>query len=173
MLNKNIYLISIIMGVKHMQAKRNKKKWKPEDDWFHESRIQKVLKRHLEGRGYTVEEEANGKQKGPDLLLKGKNGRFLHIEVKGFPSDKYMYGPNLGHPKKTKPSTQAGHWFSEALLCLIIAKNRHPDYAIAMALPKMPEPDRYENLWREVKWVADKIGMICYWINQNNEVLKE
>jgi len=40
----------------------------------------------------------------------------------------------------TRPSTQAGHWFSEALLKAIMLLDSHPDYESLMVLPDFPGP---------------------------------
>lgn len=146
-----------------------KNNWEPEDDWFYESNIQNQIKRHLISIGWHIKKESNTKlrNQGADLLAYRDND-LLRIEVKGYPSDKYVRGKNKGKKKKTKPSTQARHWFGEALLSLVLAKCKNPELNIAMGLPVKKT---YEKKWNEIEWLRNKINLQIYWVDQNGVVI--
>jgi len=128
--------------------------------------------RRLEGSwwGEPVQEaDANTREHGADLIFQ-KDSRRLRIEVKGYPSDKYMHGAKQGQPKRTKPTTQARHWFAEAFFGLAKAMSKDQALDFALGLPKI-EP--FPKLWAEIKWVASKMNLGCYFVSENGEVKYE
>lgn len=142
--------------------------WKPEDDWFHESNVQALVKNHLKHEFGTPTKEANclKLKKGPDLLF-SKNGIDLQIEIKGYPSDKYVRGEKFGEKKKTSPKTQAKHWFAQVLRDVIIAKGKNQKLEIAIGLPKY---EVYETLWKYSLWATKKLCLKCYWVSEKGSV---
>lgn len=151
-----------------MISNYNSESWEPEDDWFYEVNIQNQIKNHLISIGWKIEKESNAKSRnqGADLLAyRGKD--LLRIEVKGYPSDKYVRGKNKGKKKKTKPPTQARHWFGEALLSLVLAKSKKPELNVAMGLPVKRT---YEKKWNEIEWLRNKINLQIFWVDQNGVV---
>jgi len=144
--------------------------WKPEDDWFHEFNVQSNIKKHLESKLGSPIKEANclNWEKGPDLLY-SINKKNLRIEVKGYPSDKYVKGPNKGKKKKTPANTQAKHWFGQVLQTLILAKGKDPNLELAIGLPKF---NVYLTLWEKSSWATKKLDISCYWVSKKGEVSK-
>ena len=145
------------------------RRWKPDDDWFHESRVQQKIKSSLKNQWGIPISEANAltREPGPDLLFK-KNNRHLRVEVKGYPSDKYTRGKMRGQKKITNPRIQAPHWFGDALLTLIIAKSEDQTLQIAIGLPRC---DVYEKKWKAIHWVAEKIRLKCFWVEKSGGVV--
>jgi hypothetical protein len=76
-------------------------------------------------------------------VLAVKGSRRLGAEVKGWPSAGYADPRRAAEAKRTQPSTQAGHWFSQALCKAIMLLDSHPGYESLMVLPDYP---RYRNL---------------------------
>jgi hypothetical protein len=76
-------------------------------------------------------------------VLAVKDARRLGAEVKGWPTDGYADPRRAGEIKPTPPSTQAGHWFSQALFKAIMLLDSHPDHESLMVLPDYP---RYRDL---------------------------
>ena len=70
--------------------------------------MQRALANHLEADGWTLLSVADTetKEQGIDLLAK-KPGRVLAVEVKGYPSTVYDYGPKKGQSKPTQPARPA------------------------------------------------------------------
>jgi hypothetical protein len=74
-----------------------------------------------------------------DDIRAHRDGRVLRIEVKGWPSkDRYADPRRAGEVKRTQPSTQAGHWYSQALLRALRSLNAHPGEEVAIGLPDWP-----------------------------------
>ncbi len=144
--------------------------WEPEDDWFYEANIQNKIEKHLKSENWGVEVvDTKSRKKGPDILAK-KNGTNLQVEVKGYPSDKYVRGKDKGKEKKTNPKTQARHWFAEALLTIILAKCKSPNLKIALGFP---DDKIYLKKWTEIKWLREKIHLSVYWVNRDGLVNRE
>ncbi len=60
---------------------------------------------------------ANTRTKAPGVdVLACRDGRLLGAEVKGWPGKRYADPRRAAEIKPTQPSTQAGHWFSQALM---------------------------------------------------------
>ena len=145
----------------------NKKSWEPEDDWFYESNVQSNIKSYLEKNGWdTQESPTQSRKKGPDILAK-KNKSILVVEVKGFPSDKYVRGKNKGMKKKTSPFTQARHWLAEALFTLLLAKSKDPTIKIALGLPIQKT---YQTKCNDLIWFLKNVDLIIYWVNEKGKV---
>lgn len=144
-----------------------KKIWEPEDDWFYESNIQDKIIEFLISEDWEVKAiDTKSRKRGADISGE-RYGDKLRVEVKGYPSDRYVRGKDKGKTKKTIPAIQARHWFGEALLTLIIAKGKEPELKIAMGLPMKKT---YETKWKEIKWLRDKLELKVYWVDEQGFV---
>jgi hypothetical protein len=76
-------------------------------------------------------------------VLAIKSPRRLGAELKGWPSIGYADPRRAAETKRTQPSTQAGHWFSQALFKAIMLLDSHPGHESLVVLPDYP---RYEDL---------------------------
>ncbi|MDO8754230.1 MAG: hypothetical protein Q7J80_10090, partial [Anaerolineales bacterium] len=92
------------------------------------------------------------------------------IEVKGYPSDKYMDGEKRGQSKKTLPTLQAQHWFSVALISAIRRKNKSPNSSVAIGLPEF---QKYQRLIEETKWAFEKLEIQIFIVKPSGEVFKK
>ena len=141
--------------------------WKKEDDWFWEGNVQDKLAKHFENQGFKVTvTDTLSKSKGIDISAT-RNSDTLLIEVKGYPSNKYVDGSKQGLVKKTQPTLQAHHWFSDAFLSVVRRKNKFPNSVIAMGLPEF---QRYLDLIEEAKWAFEKLGIRTFIIKSTGEV---
>ncbi len=115
-------------------------------DWPWEGRVQAVFGNYLQLHGWTVTGMADTatKARGVDLLAY-KRDRRLGAEVKGWPSVGYADPRRADEVKRTQPSTQAGHWFSQALMKAIMLRDSHPDHESLVIVPDYP---RYRDLAR-------------------------
>ena len=97
-----------------------------------------------------------------------KHGRKLIIEVKGYPSERYVRGEKKGKKKPTPPNLQAKHWFAEALLAIVREKHREPNSIVAIGLPRKPI---YEKLIKEVKDVLCRcLDLLFILVHENGEI---
>ncbi len=108
-------------------------------DWFWEGNVVERLEEHFTNLGWVTFSKANtaSREAGIDLHVQ-RDGVDLLIEAKGYPSINYQRGPNQGMLKRTNPSTQARHWYSEALLCAMLRQHEHPNAIVAIAFPEFP-----------------------------------
>ena len=128
--------------------------WNYEDEWFEETNVSRKIRDFLVQNVYEITKFCEDKrEKGHDIEAI-KDGRKTIIEVKGYPSDKYVRGPDKGNKKRTNPNSQAKHWFGEALLSLLIARSKNPNFKIAIGLPKFRV---YEGLLEKVNFVIEKM----------------
>lgn len=115
----------------------------PLEDWFHESKISKVLVHYLIEHNYTIihDNTENKAAKGVDIeAVKNKVGEL--VEVKGYPSIYFVNGPKKGQKTKTDPHLQSTHWFSGCLSSTLKNYKSNND-KLAMAFPAC---SKYEEL---------------------------
>ncbi len=137
-------------------------------DWFWEGNVVESLEKHFRDLGWSFVSKADtaSRQAGVDLHMQ-KGGTELRIEAKGYPSEFYQRGPKQGMPKRTAPSTQARHWFSEALLCAILRQNDHPTSVVAIAFPEFPV---FTNMANRTQDALEKLGLRVIFISETGDV---
>lgn len=137
-------------------------------DWFWEGHVVDSLEKQFRNLGWSTVSKADtaSRRSGIDLhLRKGKVD--LVVEAKGYPSTTYQRGPNQGMPKPTNPSTQARHWFAQALFCSILRQRDHPTSIIAMAFPEFPV---FVNLAERTNDALKKLGIRIIFLTQDGTV---
>jgi len=149
-------------------------KWNKTKDWFWEGNVQdKIVKFLTRTENFIIIKIADTQKKepGPDILAKRKAGKgfteIRYVAVKGYPSRYYTQGEKKGKVKRASRSTQARHWFAEAIMELILAKSRDENIQIALGLPEFKV---YKNLLNKIKWFRQKVGLLCYLVNEKGEV---
>ena len=141
--------------------------WNYEDEWFEETNVSRKIRDFLVQNGYEITKFCEDKrEKGHDIEAI-KDGRKIIMEVKGYPSDKYVIGPYKGEKKPTNPKLQAKHWFGEALLSLLMAKSENPDCKIVMGLPDFK---KYRELLDKVEFVIKKLDMGYILVEEKGDV---
>lgn len=112
--------------------------------WPWEGNVQAVFMDLLRGHGWSIIAAADTAMKAPGVDVLARNGeRRLGAEVKGWPSAGYADPRRVSEVKRTQPSTQAGHWFSQALSKAMMLLDSHPGHESLMVLPDYP---RYRDL---------------------------
>lgn len=137
-------------------------------DWFWEGNVVDVLVGRLAEQGWAVESVADtqSKQTGVDIRAT-RNGETLLVEAKGYPSTAYRDSRRASEQKKTNPSLQSQHWFSDALLKALRLQNKHPEATVAMAFPDFP---RYRTLYRETAPQLELLGIQVLFVSQEGTV---
>ncbi len=139
--------------------------------WSWEGNVQTTLAHFLEAEGWTVRSAADTESKAPGIdLLATREGRWLAIEVKGFPNTTYDHGPKRGEPKPTQPSTQARQWFSHALLGMMLLRHRRPDAEIAICFPDF---QTYRSLVERTALSFELLGFGVYFVREDGAVRLE
>jgi hypothetical protein len=146
-------------------------KWNKENDWFWEGNIQQKISDYLISMGYNEVKTVNThlKDKGPDITGE-KDGTKWVIEVKGYPSDKYVQDTDRytkGESKRTNPSTQARHWFSEALTSILLTKSEDPTKMICLGFPRNGVYVSYLN---RISYIRGKLDIYTFLVDENANV---
>lgn len=138
-------------------------------DWYWEGNVQTVLVRWLEAQGYDIESVANTATREPgDDIRARKAGRVLRVEVKGWPTKgRYADSARAAETKRTQPSTQAGHWYSQALLHVLRDLGRHPGDAVAVGLPDWP---RFRSLINDTEAPLRGLGVAVWLVAEDGRV---
>lgn len=129
--------------------------------WHWEGHVQSKVVAELVRRGYeilTVADTAR-RERGKDIIAM-KSERPIWITVKGFP---------IGTPK-THPSTQAGHWFRQAIFDIVQYREESEAADLGLALPDYP---RYRQLARAVTWLIEAARFSYYWVSETGAVTVE
>lgn len=141
--------------------------WNYEDEWFEETNVSRKIRDFLVQQDYEITKFCEDKkERGYDIEAE-KDGQKIIMEVKGYPSDKYVSGPYKGEKKPTNPNLQAKHWFGEALLALLIAKSRNP---VCKTVIGLPDFRIYRDLLERVKFVMMKLNMGYILVDERGHV---
>lgn len=75
-----------------------------------------------------------------------------------------------GYPKgteKTRPSTQAGHWFKDVIFDVIEYRGESAEAELAVALPDYP---CYRALAGKITWFQAAAKFTYYWVQENGDI---
>ncbi|WP_406051336.1 hypothetical protein [Kribbella sp. NBC_00889] len=133
-------------------------------EWHSEATIQSMLVTALATDGWSILSVANTatKEHGVDVIA-SRDGRTIGIEVKGFPSRAYANPARAGEQKRTSPSTQAGHWYAQAVLAAMRLRSKEPAWRSVIALPDFP---RYRDLHSETAGSLEAAGIEVWWVDR-------
>lgn len=137
-------------------------------EWHTEANVQTSLVTALTADGWRIIREANTatKEHGIDVLA-SRDGQMVGIEVKGFPSRGYADPARAHEVKRTSPSTQAGHWYSQAVLAAMRLRGKEPTWQSVIALPDFP---RYRALHAETVGSLTAAQIEVWWVDQQGLV---
>ena len=122
----------------------------------------------LAGEGWRILSVANTatKEHGIDVIA-SRDGQTAGVEVKGYPSRGYADPARAGEVKRTSPSTQAGHWYSQAVLAAMRLRGKEPQWHSVIALPDFP---RYRDLHAETAGSLAAAQIEVWWVDQAGAV---
>jgi hypothetical protein len=131
-----------------------------EMSWYWEGNVQSRVIDFLKSQGYFITRSANTSthETGKDVEA-SQDGQVLWVTVKGYPEG----------TSKTHPSTQAGHWFKQALFDVVAWRGESSTADIVMALPDN-ENDRYRNLAKKVHWLESVAKFSYYWVHEDGSI---
>jgi len=126
--------------------------------WSWEGKVQDVVSEYLRREGYRIIRCADtaSRQAGKDIEAESDAGP-LWVTVKGYPT---------GTPR-TRPSTQAAHWFKEALFDIVAWRGENSAAGLALALPDFP---RYRSLAERVAWLQPVARFSFIWVMEDGTV---
>lgn len=151
--------------------------WDPKNDWFYEGNVSRVLVEYLKSQSYECEKDNsdNIHAHGADIIV-SKNGIKEVIEVKGYPSDKYVKGDKQGQPKLSTPqSLQASHWFAGCLHSTLSNYEKHKDekytLQLAMCFPDDVNGDYRKEIDKIKPFFSDgNLGIKIYFVGKDGKV---
>lgn len=137
---------------------------RPSESWHTEANIQASLVTALAADGWRILSVANTstKEHGVDVIGT-RDGQTFGVEVKGFPSRDYADPARAGEIKRTQPSTQASHWYAQAVLAAMRLRHKEPTWRSVIALPDFP---RYRALYVETATSLDAAQIEIWWVDQ-------
>ena len=137
-------------------------------DWFWEGNVVAAVVRYLKAEGWRIEwvSDTATKEQGDDIRAT-KDARTLRVEVKGWPTVGYADPARASETKRTRPSTQAAHWYSQALLHVVRDLGKYPDDIVAIALPDWP---RFGNLVSETEAPLRRLGVSVLFVGEDGSV---
>jgi hypothetical protein len=139
-----------------------------ERDWFWEGNVQAAIARDLEKKGWFIEFLADTARRGRGDDIRARKGRqVLRVEVKGWPTTGYADPRRANEVKRTQPSTQAGHWYSQALLRAVRDLGRHPGDLAAIGLPDWP---RFRRLFADTEEPLERLGIGVFFVSEDGRV---
>lgn len=140
----------------------------PSEEWHSEANVQASLVTGLAADGWRILSVANTatKEHGIDVIA-SRDGQTVGIEVKGFPSRGYANPARAHEVKRTRPSTQAGHWYSQAVLAAMRLRGKEPTWRSVIALPDFP---RYRNLHAETVGSLAAAQIEVWWLDRTGLV---
>jgi hypothetical protein len=109
------------------------------EEWSWEGNVQARLLRHLTAEGWDITRVADtgSKESGTDVIVR-RDGRTMHLEVKGWPSASYRDPAKADLTKPTLPATQARVWFNDGVVHVLRLRESHPDDAVGLVFPDYP-----------------------------------
>lgn len=137
--------------------------------WHTEAEVQAAVVSHLAAEGWRILSVADtaSRQHGIDIVAAGPGGAGAGIEVKGYPSRHYADPNRAGEAKRTQPSTQAGHWYAQAVLAAMRLRTKRPELRSVIALPDFP---RYRDLLAETAGSLAAAGIEVWWVDRVGRV---
>lgn len=142
----------------------------PQGEWHTEANVQSSLVTALVTVGWRIVSVANTatKEHGIDVVA-ALNGQTAGVEVKGYPSRSYADPGRAGEAKRTSPSTQAGHWYAQAVLAAMRLRSKEPTWRSVIALPDF---SRYRELHAQTVGSLSAAQIEVWWIDQTGALTR-
>ncbi|KRB46530.1 hypothetical protein [Terrabacter sp. Root181] len=142
----------------------------PFEEWHTEANVQAALVTALAAEGWRILSVANTatKEHGVDVIA-SRDAQTVGVEVKGFPSRSYADPARAGEAKRTSPSTQAGHWYAQAVLAAMRLRGKEPTWRSVIALPDFP---RYRELHSQTTGSLTAAEIEVWWLDQSGALYR-
>ena len=139
-----------------------------DSEWHTESNVQAAVVTALAARGYRILSVANTatREHGIDVIASHERTT-IGVEVKGVPSKNYADPLRAHERKRTSPSTQAAHWYAQAVLAATRLRSKEPSWGSVIALPDF---SRYRDLHSETSGSLEAAGITVWWVDEDGTV---
>lgn len=136
--------------------------------WHWEGNVQASIVEGLVAAGWRVQAVSDTESRSPGTdIIATRDGRRLHVEVKGYPTTTYARGEKKGERKPTAPATQARVWMAGALLKAAMLRDDYPDDLVAIGLPVF---DTYRALVDRTRLTFQLSGIGLVWVHKDGGV---
>lgn len=140
----------------------------PRSEWNWEGTIQAAVVGYLVSQGVAITRVADTASKEHGTDVEGRvAGLRVHVEVKGWPSDRYIDPARAGEVKRTSPALQARVWFADGLMHVLRLRASHPDDRVLLALPDV---GTYRRLVEGVQAPIDTLRIGLLWVDSSGVV---
>lgn len=138
------------------------------EEWHTEANTQASLVTAMAVGRYRILSVANTatKERGIDVMA-SRGAQAIGVEVKGFLSRNYADPARASEAKRTSPSTQAGHWYAQAVLAAMRLRGKEPTWRSVIALPDFL---RYRDLYAETAASLAAAQIEIWWVHQTGSV---
>lgn len=128
--------------------------------WYREGEVQRRLLDWLTASGFVILRSADTvpTAAGEEILAVAPDGREVWITCRGYPAG----------TGRTRPQTQAGHRFSQAMLDVVRFRTARPGAVLGVGLPD--GFTAYEALARSVEWLRKTAPFTFYWVAADGSV---
>lgn len=132
--------------------------------------MQALVVSYLVARGWRIHRVADtaGREGGVDIEAVRDEDTLL-VEVKGYPSTRYVRGRQRGEVKPTRPAAQARQWYSHALLAGLLLRGDQPEARVALAFPDF---ETYRSLAERTAAPLKAAGLEV-WLVEESGVVRE
>jgi len=117
---------------------------------------------NLTSQGWSVPVGADtaSKEQGDDLVAT-RGGETMVVEVKGYPSRGYADPKRAAEVKRTSPTSQAHHWFAQAMLRTTRTMDRRPPVTVGDGIPDRPRfLDLLAQTWSAISLLGIKVFLV-------------
>ncbi len=129
------------------------------EPWCWEGNVQAHIVTYLASNGYQIRQVSSTRNRtqGKDISARTPEGSRLWVSVKGWP--------------KRSSNTQARHWFSQALLDMVLYRDEDPEAELAVGLPA--GFSTYENLYGRIGWFRRVLPLKAFWVHEDGSVSEQ
>jgi hypothetical protein len=140
----------------------------PTEEWYWEGNVQGLVVRALAADGWTITRVADtmSREHGHDVVAT-RDGVTMIVEVKGYPSGRYVRGDRAGEKKDNGPSTQARVWFATALMSGHLMRSENPSSRVVLAFPVF---QTYESLARRISPSVSVVGIEMWLVSEDGRI---
>ncbi len=149
------------------------KEWSREEEWFWEGNIQPAVLDFMQNvEEFTIlsSGQPDTSEQGLEIVAERQLERVsLHrlVSVRGWPSQLYTRGAQVGQPRVVRPEITARGWIAQAIFELCLSRGADPDLDLALALPTMASYIRY---LQRLRWFLSIARITVYLVSQDGQV---
>jgi hypothetical protein len=141
------------------------------DEWHWEGLVQARVVAYLAASGVSITRVAGTASREHGTDIEGtRDGVPLHVEVKGWPSERYVDPARAHEVKKTPPSLMARTWFADGVVQVLRLRAAHRFDEVGLALPAI---DTYRRLVTSIRPPLEAVRISVLWVSEDGGVVAD